>query len=252
MANRLHAPSLGIGRKRRSRFAEAQAVRGFARDGLPMVFQPVFELESSDRVAVEALARFPGRPSQPPMVWFDRAEQLGLLVELELACVRSALDCLGELPDDVRLSINVSPRTAITTELAELVAPVGERVIIELTEHAPVEDYELLKESIERLRQSGARIAVDDVGTGFANVPHVLRLAPDIVKLDRSLTREMETDSTSRALTSALVTYCKRIGATVVAEGIESQATLTLLRRLGVGQGQGYYLGCPGPLAGTP
>ena len=248
MANGLLVPSLGGGLMKKPRFARAEAVRGFARDGLPMVFQPVFELESNDRVAVEALARFPGWPARRPMVWFDRAEQLGLLVELELACVRSALDWLGELPDDVRLSVNVSPRTAVTTELAELVGPVGERIIIELTEHAPVEDYALLKASIERLRQSGARIAVDDVGAGFANVPHVLRLAPDIVKLDRSFTREMETNSTSRALASALVNYCKRIGATVVGEGIESLAMLTLLCKLGVGQGQGYYLGSPGPL----
>jgi EAL domain-containing protein (putative c-di-GMP-specific phosphodiesterase class I) len=226
-------------------------VHGFARNGLPMVFQPVFELEGGDRVAVEALARFPGTPSQLPGVWFDRAEQLTLLVELELACVRSALDCLGQLPDSVRLSINVSPRTAVTTELVKLVAPVGDRIIVELTEHAPVDDYAPLKESVERLRRAGVRIAVDDVGAGFASLRHVVRLMPDIVKLDLSLTREVETDSTALALASALVTFCKRIGATVIAEGIESHAVLTLLRGLGVRQGQGYYLGRPGPLAGA-
>jgi EAL domain-containing protein (putative c-di-GMP-specific phosphodiesterase class I) len=216
-----------------------------------MVFQPVFELQGGDRVAVEALARFPGPPLQSPSRWFDRAEQLTLLVELELACVRSALECLGQLPDGVRLSINVSPRTAITAELAGLVSPVGGRIILELTEHAPVDDYAPLKESVERLRQSGVCIAVDDVGAGFASLRHVVRLTPDIVKLDLSLTRELETDSTSRALASALVTFCRRIGATVVAEGIESLAVLTLLRGLGVRQGQGYYLGRPAPLAGA-
>jgi EAL domain-containing protein (putative c-di-GMP-specific phosphodiesterase class I) len=216
-----------------------------------MVFQPVFELQGGNRVAVEALARFPGHPSRPPSAWFDRAEQLSMLVELELACVRSALASLGDLPAGIRLSINISPRTATTTELVELIAPVGDRVIVELTEHAPVDDYAPLKKSVERLRESGALIAVDDVGAGFASLRHVLRLAPDIVKLDLSLIREIETDSTSRALASALVTFCKRIGATVVAEGIESHAVLTLLRRLGVRQGQGYFLGCPGPLVGA-
>jgi EAL domain-containing protein (putative c-di-GMP-specific phosphodiesterase class I) len=249
MSRRLLTSPLSIGQTRRARSAEADAVRNFARNGLPMAFQPVFELQSGDRVAVEALARFPGQPSQPPSVWFKRAEELTLLVELELACVRSALDSLEELPAGVRLSINVSPRTAVTTELSELVKPVGNRIILELTEHAPVEDYEPLKEAIERLRSCGARIAVDDVGAGFASLRHVLRLAPDIVKLDLSLTREIETDSIARALASTLVTFCKRIGATVVAEGIESHAVLTLLRGLGVRQGQGYYLGCPGPLA---
>ena len=226
-------------------------MRGFARNGSPMLFQPVFELEGGQRVAVEALARFPGPPSQPPREWFDRAEQLRLLVELELACVRSALDCLRELPDDVRLSINVSPRTAMTTELEALVAPVGDRIIVELTEHAPVDDYTPLKESLQRLRRSGVLIAVDDVGAGFATLRHVVRIAPDIVKLDLSLTRDLESDSTARALASALVTFCKRIGATVVAEGIESQAVLTMLRRLGVKQGQGYFLGQPESLAGA-
>jgi EAL domain-containing protein (putative c-di-GMP-specific phosphodiesterase class I) len=242
---------LMIGRARRARSAEAAAVRGYARDGLPMQFQPVFELEGGNRVAVEALARFPGPPSQPPGMWFDRAEQLRLLVELELACVRSALDCLGELPESVRLSINVSPRTAITPELEQLIAPVGDRIIVELTEHAPVTDYAPLKESLERLRESGVLIAVDDVGAGFASLRHVVRLAPDIVKLDLTLTRDLEIDSIARALATALITFCRRIGATVVAEGIESQAVLTLLRRLGVRQGQGYYLGRPESLAGA-
>jgi EAL domain-containing protein (putative c-di-GMP-specific phosphodiesterase class I) len=250
MSSRVAAP-LRIGRERRSRSAQAQAVRRFARTGLPMAFQPVFELESGDRVAVEALARFPGCPSQSPSVWFERAESLSLLVELELACVRSALECLGWLPDGVSLSINASPRTAITPEFTQLIRPVADRIIVELTEHARVEDYAPLKESVERLRRSGARIAVDDVGAGFASLRHVLRLTPDIVKLDLSLTREIETDSITRALASALVTFCKRIGATVVAEGIESQAVLTLLRGLGVRQGQGYFLGRPGPLAGA-
>jgi EAL domain-containing protein (putative c-di-GMP-specific phosphodiesterase class I) len=216
-----------------------------------MLFQPVFELEGGQRVAVEALARFPGPPSQAPREWFDRAEQLRLLVELELACVRSALACLRELPDDVRLSINVSPRTAITAELETLVAPVGDRIIVELTEHAPVDDYTPLKESLERLRRSGVLIAVDDVGAGFATLRHVVRLAPDIVKLDLSLTRDLESDSTARALASALVTFCRRIGATVVAEGIESQGVLTMLRKLGVRHGQGYFLGRPESLAGA-
>src|SRR6185437_4794748 len=214
---------------RRARRAEARAVRGFAANGLPMAFQPVFELEGGDRVAVEALARFLGPPSQPPSAWFDRAEDLKLLTKLELACVRSALAWLDEVPDGVRLSINVSPTTAMTTELAELIEPVGDRIIIELTEHAPVDDYGPLKESIGHLRRSGVQIAVDDVGAGFASLRHVLLLEPDIVKLDLSLTREIETDSTSHALASALVTFCRRIGATVVAEGIESHAVLTRL-----------------------
>lgn len=136
-------------------------------------------------------------------------------------------------------------------ELEQLIAPVGDRIIVELTEHAPVDDYAPLKESLERLRRSGALIAVDDVGAGFATLRHVLRLAPDIVKLDLSLTHDLESDSTARALATALIAFCKKIGATVVAEGIETPGVLTLLRGLGVRQGQGYYLGRPESLAGA-
>jgi EAL domain-containing protein (putative c-di-GMP-specific phosphodiesterase class I) len=93
-------------------------------------------------------------------------------------------------------------------------------------------------------------VAVDDVGAGFASLRHILRLTPDIVKLDLSLTQEIEIDPGRRALTQALVGFAERIGATISAEGIETEAELALLRRLGVDQGQGYYLGYPRALAG--
>jgi EAL domain-containing protein (putative c-di-GMP-specific phosphodiesterase class I) len=208
-------------------------------------FQPVFELAGGRQTAAEALARF---PDEPPARWFERATELGLGIELELACVRSALEHIDELPPDVLLSINVSPETAVTDEFAVLVLPVATRVIIELTEHAPVADYRELKERLDHLRVRGARIAVDDLGGGFASLRHVLELEPDIVKLDVSLTAAIETDTRCRAVTSALVDFATNVGATVVAEGIESQASLRLLRRLGAHEGQGFYLGVPAPL----
>jgi EAL domain-containing protein (putative c-di-GMP-specific phosphodiesterase class I) len=213
-----------------------------------MVFQPQFELAGGTQTAVEALARFPRGSSQPPTSWFAEAEAQGLSVDLELGCVRAALDQLQHVPCHVRLAINVSPEAAIRPEFVELIEPVAERVIIELTERAPVSDYDSLAAALDVLRERGAQLAIDDVGAGFASLRHVLRLAPDIIKLDISLTRELETSPACRALTSALVDFGKKIGATIVAEGIESEADLTVCHRLGVGQGQGYYLGVPGPL----
>jgi EAL domain-containing protein (putative c-di-GMP-specific phosphodiesterase class I) len=230
---------------------EAERIRGFCEDGeLETVFQPVFDLEDGECVAFEALTRFPVEPSRPTAAWFARAAQVGVGIELELAAVEAALGHLDELPRGVLLSINVSPAAAITLELAALVEPVADRLIIELTEHEPVEDYAPLEAALLKLRASGARVAVDDVGAGFASLRHILRLTPDIVKLDLSLTREIETDPGRRALTLALVGFADGIGATITAEGIETEGELALLRRLGVDQGQGYYLGYPRALAG--
>ena len=125
--------------------------------------------------------------------------------DLELAAVRSALSYLADFPPDTRLSINVSPAVAVTDDFVELVAPVAERLIIELTEHDPVEDYDLLVETLSQLRAMGALIAIDDVGAGFTTLRNIIRLAPDILKLDLSLTQTVERDSGSRALTSALI-----------------------------------------------
>jgi EAL domain-containing protein (putative c-di-GMP-specific phosphodiesterase class I) len=214
---------------------------------LETVFQPMVELESNDCVAYEALTRFPTLPDRAPSEWFATAAELGVGAELELAAISSALTFLDEFPPGAVLAINVSPAVATTDEFFERVAPVADRLIIELTEHEPVGDYEALAEVLSHLRALGARIAIDDVGAGFACLRHILRLAPDIVKLDLSLTHGIETDPGTRALTSALVDFAGTTGALVAAEGIETESELELLRELGVDHGQGYLLGRPGP-----
>jgi len=121
-------------------------------------------------------------------------------------------------------------------------------LIIELTEHEPVHDYEAVVEGLADLRRLGARVAIDDVGAGFASLRHILRLAPDIVKLDLSLTHGIEDDPNVHALTEALVRFSENTGALITAEGIETTSELRLLRMLGIDHGQGYLLGRPGPL----
>ena len=236
---------------RTDRVRDAARIRGICAEGeLAMVFQPVFELDGGACVAFEALTRFPGEPGVPTASWFARAAEVGVGGELELAAVQAALTHLDDLPDGVLLSINISPAAAIAPAFELLVEPVADRVIIELTEHERVEDYAPLGAVLTRLRAHGAMVAVDDVGAGFASLRHILSLAPDIVKLDLSLTREIETDPGRRALTSALVEFADGIGATIAAEGIETEGELALLRDLGVAQGQGYYLGYPLALEG--
>jgi EAL domain-containing protein (putative c-di-GMP-specific phosphodiesterase class I) len=102
-----------------------------------------------------------------------------------------------------------------------------------------------LRTAISTLRRGGARLAVDDVGAGHASLRHILQLDPDLIKLDVSLTRDIERQRSQRAMASALVTFAREVGASVIAVGIETEAELEVIRELGVPLGQGYYFGRP-------
>jgi EAL domain-containing protein (putative c-di-GMP-specific phosphodiesterase class I) len=221
-------------------------------EGINMVFQPVFDLEDGGVFAYEALARFPVEPYRPPSDWFADAAEVGLGIDLELMAIESALAKLDQLPAGIRLALNVSPATAISPRFFAVVAPVANRLIVEVTEHERVEDYDALNEALTALRRLGARIAIDDVGAGFASLSHILELAPDIVKLDLSLTRDIAGDPMRHALASSLVDFAAGIDATIGAEGIETQSELDRLRILKVRYGQGFHLGAPGPLEDDP
>jgi EAL domain-containing protein (putative c-di-GMP-specific phosphodiesterase class I) len=218
------------------------------RDDIDIEFQPVFDLNDCTIVSLEALARFWTEPMRSPSAWFAEATEVGLGVELELAAIRSALQRLDDFPPDVALALNVSPTTALDRRFCDLLLDAADRVVIEITEHAQVDDYEELQRALAPLRQRGAQVAIDDVGAGFANLRHILRLAPDIVKLDLSLTQEISRDPAREALATSLVGFAEGVGASIVAEGISSDEDLALLRALGVAYGQGFYLARPSPL----
>lgn len=217
--------------------------------GLSIVYQPIAHLRTGRIVGAEALARFTGEPHRGPDGWFAEAATVGLGVELELAAIRAAITRFDRLPTDAYLSVNVSPDTLLSGSLAAVLAaaPAG-RLVVELTEHAAVGDYPAINQVMAPLRQQGMRLAIDDTGAGFASLEHVLRLRPDIVKLDVALTHDIDTDPVRRALASALLTFTADIGAVIVAEGVETQAELATLRELQVRYGQGYYLARPAPL----
>lgn len=189
----------------------------------------------------EALARFAVEPRRTPDVWFAEAAAVGLLIDLELMAVGAALAQFDRLPAGVHLSVNLSPESVMSPRLAATLAGYPlERIVIEVTEHAPVEDYEILNAALGNLRAQGCRLAIDDAGAGFASLRHILRLAPDVIKLDISLTRGLDHDRARRALATALISFANEIGATIVAEGIETVAEVDALRALGVAFGQGY------------
>jgi EAL domain-containing protein (putative c-di-GMP-specific phosphodiesterase class I) len=214
-----------------------------------MVFQPIAELTSGDVIGVEALARFSCEPSRPPNEWFTEAEEVGRGTELELAAIDAAVNRIGELPHQTFLALNASPATAATPELDTLlVGHRAERVVLELTEHTRVDDYDNLLTALDRLRLKGVRIAVDDTGAGYSGFQHLLRIRPHILKLDTTLTRSIDADPVRRSLATALVTFASETDATIIAEGIETPDELATLRHIGIPWGQGYHLARPAAL----
>jgi EAL domain-containing protein (putative c-di-GMP-specific phosphodiesterase class I) len=211
--------------------------------------QPIVDLGSGTVVGAEALARFidvEGSPLPTESTFLD-AHALDLGVELELAVVKLALRAEGRLPEGLYLALNASPALLGHEELETLVArgDRGHSLVVELTEHQPVEDYAELDAALGRLRAHGVRVAVDDVGSGFASFRHVTRVNPEILKLDRTLVCGIDEDPVRQSLASAIVAFARDVGAIVVSEGIENQSELACLMGLAVGCGQGFYLARP-------
>lgn len=223
-------------------------VRGALDERPPAIaLQPVLALEDLRVVGFEALARFPD--GRPPDGWFALAATVGLGVELELVAVRAALRRLPDLPSDAYLAVNASAAAVCSESMGELVEDLDDtvlaRVVVELTEQTGVPDYDVLRERLSSLRERGARVAVDDAGTGYAGLHRILELSPDLIKLDRLLVDGVAADEVRQSLVSALTWFARRSGAQIVAEGIEREADARVLRRLGVPFGQGHLLGQP-------
>lgn len=211
-----------------------------------LVYQPIIKLVPYELVGYEALARFPVEPVRTPDAWFCEAAEVGLQEELELAVLRKALQVVRHLPANVYLSLNVSPNTILKGSLARVLEghPL-ERLMLEVTEHASISDYALVATELAPLRQRGLRLAVDDAGAGFASFRHILKLKPDVIKLDYSLIHNIDSDRDRRALAAALIRFADETGSKVVAEGVETEAELQTLRELNVNKVQGYLLGHP-------
>jgi EAL domain-containing protein (putative c-di-GMP-specific phosphodiesterase class I)/CheY-like chemotaxis protein len=224
-------------------------------EGVNVAFQPIVDLRDGTVVGVEALARFGAKPTRSPERWFAEAADIGMRLDLELASAKAALAHLDQIPADVYLSINFSPDTVIAPQFMQMISGTPlQRVVVELSEHLPVTDYDLLNQALGQLRARGGRLAIDDAGAGFASLQHILRLSPDVIKLDITLTKGVDSDQARRALAFALTSFASEIGADIVAEGVETHSELEALRALGVVYGQGFYLGYPAlaPWAGSP
>jgi EAL domain-containing protein (putative c-di-GMP-specific phosphodiesterase class I) len=209
-----------------------------------IALQPVVELATGDVVGHEALSRFGGRT--PTDRWFRAASRHGLGGALEQVTLGAALQLLPRLPAGTFLAVNVSPAALADPVVVQMLHDSDlARVVVEITEHEAVADYPQARAVLDRLRARGARIAVDDTGAGFASLRHVLLLQPEVIKLDTSITRDVETDERQQALVRALLSFAAEVGSEVLAEGIETEEQLRALIDIGVPTGQGWHLGLP-------
>lgn len=217
-------------------------------DLLLTAFQPIYDLASRRLIGIEALSRFVSDDGAGAEYWFNEAAAVGLSAELELAALDIALKAAQGMPSDIYVALNISPATCLDPRLPGLLQrpclPL-DRIILELTERLEVSAYGPLLSALAPLRVRGLRIAVDDAGSGFASMRHILHIRPDIIKLDRSLISGIDDDIGQRALGAALVEFARQIGAALVAEGIETQEELAAVTGIGMSAGQGYLLGRP-------
>jgi EAL domain-containing protein (putative c-di-GMP-specific phosphodiesterase class I) len=213
-------------------------------------YQPILSMQPFQVVGFEALCRFTPEPYRTPDLWFNEAHAAGCGERLEVAVLREAVAGLALLPEPVFISVNASPSTILGGLLPSVFAGLAmHRLVLEVTEHAPVPDYAALREALAPLRQGGVKLAIDDAGAGYASLQHILQLRPDIIKLDMGLTRGVDRDAAKRALAAALCHFARETDCQIVAEGIETEAEFATLEALGVNKGQGYLLGRPGDLA---
>jgi EAL domain-containing protein (putative c-di-GMP-specific phosphodiesterase class I) len=214
--------------------------------GPTVVLQPIVDLVTGSRVGAEALSRFPREWGKAPDVVFEEAHSIGRGHEVELLALRGAAAHLDRVGGYV--AMNVSPQTLLTPEFTELLGELPlDRVLLELSEHDQVEDYDALSAVLLPFRAAGMRLAIDDVGAGFSSLRHIVVTDPDVIKMDRSIVSGVDTDPVLGRLVESLVTFGHGCGVKVVAEGIETAAEAGVLRDLGVDLGQGWYFGRPGP-----
>lgn len=223
-------------------------ISGVIRDrAFRLVFQPIVDLTTGDTVGFEALTRF-ADGIRPDLV-FSEARHAGFETELEVVTLEAALTAADGLPAGPWLSLNVSPGLVLEPGvLGRILASRSRPVVLEITEHQQIDDYEALRSALVTLGPD-VRVAVDDAGAGVANFRHLVELRPDLVKMDMSLVRGVNADPTRQALVVGLCHFARVSNRVVIAEGIETGAERRTLQTLGVSLGQGYLFGRPAEAA---
>jgi EAL domain-containing protein (putative c-di-GMP-specific phosphodiesterase class I)/DNA-binding response OmpR family regulator len=229
---------------RRQAAAEQARLRHMLSDhAFHAVYQPIVALETATPVGYEALTRF--ADGTRPDIRFAEAAAAGLGYDFQLAAVQTAIDDAGSLPAECFLSLNVAPELVVRSgrRLGRVLAAAQRDVVLEVTEHARITDYETFRRAVGRLNDF--RLAVDDAGAGYASLRHILELGPAYAKLDITLVQGIDGDPLRQALAAGLSYFARQTGCRLIAEGVEHQAQADALKTLGVEFAQGYLFGRP-------
>ncbi len=218
--------------------------------GIHMAYQPVVSAETHAPIGYEALMRNSERTLASPLAVLEAAERLGSIHLLGRTARRHVAMTLSTSPPIGSVYVNLHPADLADEDLYREDAPLTEhaaRVVLEITERASLEAVGDVKGRVERLRRLGFRIAVDDLGAGYAGLSVFALLAPDVVKLDMSLVRGIGEDLVKQRVTKSMITLSRDLGMELIAEGVETVAERDALIRLGCVQLQGYLFARPGP-----
>lgn len=214
-------------------------------EDLSVVFQPIVRIRDGAVFAYEALTRCRVPAFRDPMALFERAMHAGCCGRLGRMVREVAIPLCEGMP----LFVNVHPRELEERWLVRPDDPLyahDRTVYLEVTEAVPIAQFDLCRSVLREIRQrTDARLVIDDLGAGFSNLSLIADLAPDIVKLDRSLIASIHANERRRWLVGSVVEMCARLGAQVVAEGIETHAELEAVRECGVAYGQGFLFAPP-------
>jgi EAL domain-containing protein (putative c-di-GMP-specific phosphodiesterase class I) len=231
---------------RRREKLRADIERLIESQSVDVAYQPIVDLRDDRCLGIEALARFRA-PFAGAAQTLAASAEVGLSLELERLVVRRAWEMIERLGPGQFLALNLTPGALLVLARranlrVELPLP---QLVVEVTEHAAIDSYPMLREELAPLREQGLRIAVDDAGAGYASLRHVLELRPDFIKLDRSLCHGIADDHARRVAVKGLLLLAVDLGARVVAEGVERPSDLEAVRELDLDAAQGYLLGAP-------
>lgn len=224
------------------------------RANLTAMFQPIAALGRQELYGYEGLIRGPSdSPLHSPINLFAAAERYGRTNELDYLCRSTLIKQFAHLQLPGRLFLNINPsilmspdfKKGLTTRFLASCGLDPNRVVIEITETQPIEEYHLIRKAIEHYRKEGFVIAIDDLGAGYAGLKLWSEMQPDFVKIDRHFISDVDTDKVKRQFIASIIEISRTIGCHVIAEGVETKAEYAAVRKLGAGFAQGYYFAKP-------
>lgn len=217
-------------------------------DTLWLAFQPILTRDGREVYGHEVLLRSDEPNMTDPGQVLEAAELLGSLDELGRVIRERAVDAFMQLPSDGLMFVNLHPKDLADPALflaSEPLSSIARRVVLEITERSSLEKLDRVAERVATLRRMGFRIAIDDLGAGYAGLTTLAQLEPEIVKLDMSLVRDVHTNETKRKVVRSMTQLAREIGALVVAEGVENEEELDTVANLGCDFVQGFYFARP-------